>query len=394
METDIRRINFFDGLFLRQGEFLAEQLYHLHMRRRVHYMLFDQSGVVQVESGDLRITPTNPPTDKTFHVTAGMAISHRADLREGREIVLKENSATIDLAAQGISTGQEAFVAIHYEEALIEPQTGVEPNTETRVEEVAIITVHDTAIPWPPPPRSDGEPYVRLGRIAFDSMTVDQTERHTAVLRSGLIGGAPVPGGPTISAMNPASGEQGQSVPAQITGTNLSGATVTVSGTGIAISGVTTTATTIDFTLTIGGSATTDTRTITVNNGSGTATITFQVTAPVVTPVIAFFDPGEFSGQQGGQTVEIHGTDIRDPSLVPPFPVPATDTGIELTALGATLNVDAATIQVLADSGGNQRVEFQLPARHPSWSTSQEVSLTFQFGGGATSETYRYADPF
>ena len=44
MEPEIKRINHFDGLFLKEGEFQTEQLYHQHMRRRVHYVLFDKSG--------------------------------------------------------------------------------------------------------------------------------------------------------------------------------------------------------------------------------------------------------------------------------------------------------------------------------------------------------------
>ncbi|MCP4664715.1 MAG: hypothetical protein GY856_55755 [bacterium] len=181
-----KRINFFDGLFLRQEEFLAEQLYHLHMRRRMNFMLFDGSGVVQAGADDLRITPTSPPADKTFHVNAGMAISHRSDLAEGREIIRKENTPPLALALD------QAFVAIHYEEALIEPQTGIDPNTETRVEETAVVTVHDATEPWPPPASlPDGEQYVLLGRITRADMTVDESQRQTALLRSGLIGVTP-----------------------------------------------------------------------------------------------------------------------------------------------------------------------------------------------------------
>ena len=96
MEPEIKRINFFNGLFLKEGEFHAEQLYHLHMRRRINYMMFEASGVVQIETGDLRVTPT---AGKRFRVTSGMALSHRPGLREGREVILTAESAEFDLAA-------------------------------------------------------------------------------------------------------------------------------------------------------------------------------------------------------------------------------------------------------------------------------------------------------
>jgi hypothetical protein len=199
-------------------------------------------------------------------------------------------------------------------------------------------------------------------------------------------------GAPTIETMTPSIAPPNSAVPVQITGTNLNGATVTVSGTQVDISGVTTTSTTIDFTLRIFGGAAIGPRTLTVDNGRGTATRQFVVDNTVV---IAFFNPPADIGQRGGENVVIHGTGIRDPSLGPPFPRPAPDTEIHLEALGVGQNVASATIQVLADTGGNQRVQFQMPTRNPTWSRTQEVVLEFWREGEILIEVpYQYADPF
>ena len=39
-EKEIKRMDWFDGLFLKEGEFKDLDYYHLHMRRRINYILF------------------------------------------------------------------------------------------------------------------------------------------------------------------------------------------------------------------------------------------------------------------------------------------------------------------------------------------------------------------
>src|SRR4051794_19707204 len=95
-EIDIKRTNFFDGQFLKEAEFLDLDAYHLHMRRRWAFVLFNQSGVVQATPTDLALEVPNPAV-KQFRVRAGMAIGKRPDLIEAKEIVLSQDTPLIDL---------------------------------------------------------------------------------------------------------------------------------------------------------------------------------------------------------------------------------------------------------------------------------------------------------
>lgn len=388
MEPEIKRINFFDGLFLRQAEFQAEQLYHQHMRRRLNFMLFDGSGVVHVEPNDLAITPT---AGKAFRITPGMAVSRRTDLLEGREIILREPSAPIDLATSGFVAGDQVFVTIHYEESTSDPQTVAAPNSPTRTLEVPVITVRNAAAGIPAPGSAPGgENPILLGRIAFDTMTVDTSQRQAARIRASLLGAAPLPpsGAPTITTITPNSAAPGSAVAVQIIGTNLAGATVACSDPAVTVSGTVATATTINFTLTIGAAAANFTLTVTTATAPA-ATAAFTVTALPPGPVINLLSPNQ---QISGAAVDIRGTTLRNPALLPG--AQATGTSVRIVGPGATKVVPPANITVRPNVGANQVVRIVVPDRTGTvWGTKENVTLELTFGAAAPASTaFQYDD--
>jgi hypothetical protein len=90
-----------------------------------------------------------------------------------------------------------------------------------------------------------------------------------------------VPPPPTLSAVSPAAGGQGTTVPVTLTGTNfVAGSTVTVSNSGVTVSGVTVaSATQITANFTIGLNAAPGLANVTVTNNGGTSgAISFTVT--------------------------------------------------------------------------------------------------------------------
>lgn len=382
MEPEIKRINFFDGLFLRQEEFLAEQLYHLHMRRRINFMLFESSGVVPLETGDLDITPTG---GKAFHVTPGMAVSYRGDLKEGREVILTENSPEVDLAPL-FSAGDTVVVALHYEEGLAEPQTGVSPSTETRINEQAVLTVHELGAFAAAPPPPDGESYIPIGRVDFDSMVPTQTApaRQFASVRSALFGGGISPAAPSIASMTPNSGAAPSAVAVQITGTNLSGASVTSSDAAAVVSGVVATATTVDFNLTIGAAA--SSFTITVDTGVAPPDTRNFTIGGGATPAIAFLSP---PSQATGSTVQIRGTSIHNAALAVGTS-PVAGTTVVLT--DGTNVVPVPDTEVRPVVSGNQSIRFTVPPGHGSWSGTETVTLELTFDGGVATAPFSYDD--
>ena len=156
---------------------------------------------------------------------------------------------------------------------------------------------------------------------------------------------------PTLTSINPTSGEQGSAVPVTLSGTGFAtGATIQVSGTGVTASSVVVVnSTTITATLTIGGGATLGSRNVTVTNpapgggvsGSETFTVT-QVPNPV--PVLTSINPS--SGNQGtvvnatltgtgfisGSTIQISGSGVAASSVVV----------VNSTTITATLTIDGA----------------------------------------------------
>ncbi len=392
METDIKRINFFDGLFLRQGEFLAEQQYHLHMRRRLNYMLFDGSGVVQVEPGDLQIITTGA---KTFHVTPGMAISRRTDLLEGREIILKDNSPTFDLGTT-FTAGDNVLVAIHYEERPTDAQTLVPPNTSTRVEEVAVVTLHN-AIAGPPAAGSlpGGESPVILGRIAFDTMAVDSTQRQTAKLRASLVGTGPSPGATltsiAVSPTNPTV-TVGSTQAFTATGTFSDATTrVLTPADGLAWSSTNTAVLTINSTTgvatgVLAGGPVTVRATVGAINGTATA----AVAGALVSPVITLVSPAQ---QASGGTVDVRGSNIRNPGLA--VGAVAAGTTVRLTGPGGFVkSVPPVNVIVRPDVAGVQAVRVTIPDRTgTTWIPKQIVTLELSFGVGAPATSpFQYDD--
>src|SRR3954454_21873233 len=188
-ETEIKRVNFFDGQFLKQDELNDLTNYAVRMQRRMLFALFDKSGVVDTGSADLAVdVPT--PGQKAIRVRAGMAIGRRSDVAEAHEIILRQDVAPISLTAASatvpvpLQPGDTGIVTIHYDEQ----PAGGDAAHPTRIKEIAMVMVHRNAPPEPDPAR----PLIVLGKVAFDSMVVTPGQRQRTQINSGLTGGKPL----------------------------------------------------------------------------------------------------------------------------------------------------------------------------------------------------------
>lgn len=344
MEPEIRRVNFFDGQFLKQGEFQAEQLYHRHMRQRLNYILFNGSGVVPLTPRDLNFIDRDDAT-KTFRIGAGMAISRKDDTREGLELILRQDSAIFDLNAEGLGAGQRAWVTVHYEEQQVaDPPSEGDVDAPTRVNETAVLTVH-SADPTGSNP-ANGEEYIILGSIAFDDMSPDDSQRQESRIAPALLGASGP--APTITGISPSTASQGSVITATITGTNLAGASaVTFSGSGItAAVQAGGTATTLPVQITTAAAAATTARTFTVTTPEGTADsagagVTFTVQTGLGTPTITGFSPNR---ARGTETLSVTGDQFAAPMQVT-F-APATSGDPRVSADATVLDLNSATVVV------------------------------------------------
>ncbi|MGJ4951516.1 hypothetical protein [Bradyrhizobium sp. HKCCYLS20291] len=190
MEMEIKRVNFFDGQYLQKEEFNDLSDYIVHMRRRLLFVMFRRSGVVQSKDEDLRIVTDPDPAQKRFHVNAGMAIGCVPDEAEAREIVLREPTSMIDLTTQqtAFQPGDKVIVTIRYhEQKVTDPPSAGDVFEPTRILEQALVEVHRAAPPQP----SDANPYVVLGEIDFNTMKATEAQRQTAAIQSALFAAIP-----------------------------------------------------------------------------------------------------------------------------------------------------------------------------------------------------------
>ena len=192
MENEIKRMNYFDGQFLKERDFQEEQYYHRHMRRRMNYLMFETSGTVQINPDDLTFINIDK-TRKTFQVKSGMAVSLNTADREGKEIILREDSQAFNLNELGFGDGQTAFVTIHYAEQLDkDPPSEGDIDEDTRVKETPIIEVHKED--WPTGLAPNNENYIFIGSIPNDEdMEPFYEDRQFATLRTTLLNIETVP---------------------------------------------------------------------------------------------------------------------------------------------------------------------------------------------------------
>lgn len=270
MVTEIKRVLFFDGQFLKELEFQDEQVYHMHLRRRMNFFLFGQSGVVVLNPDDLKFFNPNV-ANKTFQVRAGMAICRRLTDMEGKEAVLFTDSPPIDLDTEGIVAGGTGFVTLNYAEVeAMDPPSEGDVSKNTRVKEQAVIDVHAAL---PPALAPNGEEYILLGTIAYDTMAFDYSARHEAKLRASLVG-AVAPAVPTITGLTgtTASPAGGPPVNAIITGTNLNTVTgITFSDPLVTAALGAATPTSLAITITVGAAAAAGGKSFTLASSAGNA---------------------------------------------------------------------------------------------------------------------------
>jgi len=299
MATEIKRVRFFDGQFLKELEFRDEQAYHMHLRRRMNFFLFGQSGAVALNPDDLKFINLDN-VNKTFQVRAGMAICRRAADMEGKEIVLFADSPVIDLDAEGIVAGGTAFVTLNYQEVeAMDPPSEGDVSENTRVKEQAVIDVHDAL---PPALAPNGEEYILLGTIAYDTMVADYAARHEAKLRASLVGASPsAPSVISLTGVTSAS-PGGAAVAAVINGTNLAGATaVTFADPAVTAIVNSSAPATVNISVTVSGAAVPGAKAFTVTTPGGAANspggVVFTVTGAVPAPVVTGIDV--HAGAQG-----------------------------------------------------------------------------------------------
>jgi len=316
MATPNKRVRFFDGQFLKEIDFRDEQSYHLHARRRLDYFLFEQSGVIQVGTDDLKFFGIS---GKTFRVRAGMAISRRPADLEGKEIVLAEDSAPIDLDSEGIGAGGTAYVTVHFEEEEAkDPPSEGDVDENTRVREKTVLKVHPSA---PPALAPNGEEYVVLGTITYTSMAEGYGPRMQAQLRASLLGLPAVPA-PTIASLSGTTSATagGPAVAMVINGTNLAGATaVTFADPAVTAAITGTAATTVNVTVTVGAAAVPGPKTFQLQAPGGTVSspvgVTFTVTGAVPAPAITGLSV--HTATQGSTvTATISGTNLSGATAV------------------------------------------------------------------------------
>jgi len=203
----VERLRYFTGLFLEEPEFNLEQVYHLAMRRRLNYALFD--------SGVLFGLPVVKETVDRVRVDPGMAVDRVDASSQGREMVL-DAPRTLDLS--GFGAGNDVFVFMSYNEQPSAPKPPL--NIESRTAEAPLLQAIAAGGPGFP---LNQDLNIPLARVRVGDLSAPNTvppNRRTAQLR---MAGGSAPGlAPTVTSLAfSAAPQQGGTPIMTITGTNL-----------------------------------------------------------------------------------------------------------------------------------------------------------------------------
>jgi hypothetical protein len=170
----------------------------------------------------------------------------------------------------------------------------------------------------------------------------------------GCSGTVTPPSAPSISGFSPQSGPVGTSV--TVSGTNLSGASVSFNGTAATVTGGSST----QVTATVPSGATNGAITVTTSGGTATSSTSFTVTTALSAPTISSISP---TSGRVGTPVTINGSHF---------------TGATLVTFGGGAS---ATPNVVNDS--------QVTATVPSGAKNGPVGVTTPAGSATSSQTFR-----
>lgn len=354
----VKRLRYFTGLFLEEQDFIDEQSYHLQMRRRLNFALFDP-GVL------FGLTVAREATD-SVRIDPGMAVDRYLAQSRGREIVLSE-ARTVDLS--GFANGDEVYITISYRQADTDPKPP--SNNASRVTEDPLIeTFRDEGSGF----TGDTNLKIILAKVTVGNLSAPNlSERQLAQIRLG--GGAGPSLGPTITSVSlSAAARPGSSIVMTINGTNLGNSpAVTIFDNGspdpnitAGIDAVASSDTALVVNLTIAPAAAEGSRRVRVQTSEGDTTRSNAFTVIPPLPEITGISPesarqtvtrtvtitGQHLDSPGGSTVV---TVLRNGGVVGPVGVTATVNSVagDGQSLSADLTIDASA------APGGRRIQVQ-----------------------------------
>jgi hypothetical protein len=392
-EPEIKRVNFFDGQFLKAAELNDLSNYAVHMQRRLLFMLFvGQGGVVDTGASDLAV---DVPTagQKAIRVRAGMAIGRRIDIAEAHEIILHSDVSPINLTVASaavpapLQAHDTGIVTIHYEEVR---SGGDDPTNKTRINETAVITVYRNATP----PSDPAKPLVVLGKVAFDTMTVTSDQRQIAQINPGLVGGKPPPVKQKIFSITPKEAFQGSVVQIRIAGAKLDGASaISFDDRQISaqILAVDPSGTSLDASLTIPANVSASSMGFVVTTPAGLLNSKQSDNDPLAVIFTVVAIPQDIviltTSESVGHPITLRGSNIRDAGLAPNQPAAGTSVSFVDPTTQAVL-ATAEGVLVAPDIGSTQQIQVKAPPAakwnpQPAANSSLTVKVRITFKGAS-----------
>ena len=191
----IKKMNFFDGLFLTEEEFKTEQDYHIRLRRQ-HNAYFHGIGIIE------GLEVFDPGTSGKIGVSKGAAINRidaaDAAAKIGQEIVLTSDE-TVDIYESGIAASYagDVYVCIAYDDLpdKISPDKGGE--TEIHLLEKPKIICRTTN-PTPTDPKEDTDMVV-LSRININGSGQINSIDNSVRVYAGFVGNQVTTGELTVN---------------------------------------------------------------------------------------------------------------------------------------------------------------------------------------------------
>jgi len=191
----VKKMNFFDGLFLTQEEFKTEQDYHIRLRRQ-HNAYFHGIGIIE------GLEVFDPGTSGKIGVKKGAALNRidpgSAAAKTGQEIILTSDE-TVDIYESGIAIGYagDVYVCLAYQDLpdKISPDKGGE--TEIHLLEKPKIVCRNTD-PAPTEPDEDTDMVV-LSKIDINDVGEIIKQDDSVRVYAGFVGNQVTTGELTVN---------------------------------------------------------------------------------------------------------------------------------------------------------------------------------------------------
>ncbi len=186
MSNETKRMNYFNGLLLKEEDLTLDQNYHIH-HQRLHNGAFHEWGIV--EGLDIEEVPKLASIIVKQGLAINKVIDPNTNMMIGQEIWISEEHGKEPIDLSGYEVGENIFISVKYKEDLVDIDSRKGGNVEIHKREIGEIN-HSNKIPENPQENiiiacvqlkddSEGNKIVDTESIKYDYIVYENSQKVT-----------------------------------------------------------------------------------------------------------------------------------------------------------------------------------------------------------------------